>query len=107
LHVVRPSLEDRIEYHKAMRVGKIDWPFTIQAYAAMTLDVRAQQIIDELISPTGALSVKAAVEADRTLGGLADDLIVQSVGGPLEFARENGASVWGCEFSVLVVTQTT
>lgn len=41
--------------------------------------VEAQQNMDEWLDPTGATSVKALVQADRTLGGLVDDLRVVSV----------------------------
>ena len=41
--------------------------------------VEAQQNMDSWLDPSGATSVKALVQADRTLGGLVDDLRVTSV----------------------------
>ena len=39
----------------------------------------AQAQLDEWLAPSGATSVKAALEAERTLGGKVDDLYVVSV----------------------------
>ena len=41
--------------------------------------VEAQKNMDSWLDPSGATSVKALVQADRTLGGLCDDLRVTSV----------------------------
>lgn len=51
--------------------------------------VEAQQNMDSWLDPTGSTSVKALIEADRTLGGLVDDLRVTSVRGHLRLSSED------------------
>lgn len=58
-------------------VGHHDWTFTVQAFVALNSDIGAQIMLDEMCATTGARSVKALLEADRTLGGLVDSLTVR------------------------------
>lgn len=53
--------------------------FVIEACFSGTSDIGSQQLLDALLAPTGATSLKAAVEADRTLTSrLLDDGTVQT-----------------------------
>src|ERR1044072_8938710 len=61
-------LPPSIDFDFAMHRGQDVWTFTVQGYVPLTSDVAAQQLLDELIAPTGGM--KDALEADRTLGGL-------------------------------------
>jgi len=70
-----------VEYDRGMHRGLDILTFTVEAFVAMGLDVGAQQRIDGMLSPTGTLSVKTAVESDRTLGGLVSDTWVERVSG--------------------------
>lgn len=70
-----------IEYDRSMHRGLDILTFTVEAFVAMGLDKGAQMKIDSFISPTGTSSVKAAIEADKTLGGIVDDTWVERVGG--------------------------
>jgi hypothetical protein len=65
-----------IQYDAAMRRGHDDITFTVQAFVAYAADIGAQKNLDVLLAPSGEKSVKAALEADLTLGGLVDDLTV-------------------------------
>jgi hypothetical protein len=52
--------------------------FTITIVVYRQSERVAQEELDKYTAFSGAQSVRAAIEADRTLGGVADDLIVGS-----------------------------
>ena len=100
---VRPATAEGIEYHRAFANGLENWTFTVQAFFASGIsDIGAQQKLDELLASTGATSVKAALETDKTLGGLVKDLIVQTCTGYLEYGRPDGTTALGCDWTVVV-----
>ena len=55
--------------------GLSEWTFVVQAFVNFGSDVGAQVLLDEMITD-GATSVKALLEADKTLGGLVQTLRV-------------------------------
>ncbi len=72
--IVRPS---GMDYHESLS-GKCALTFDVLLLAAPIqpgLD-RAQKALDGYLDDSGPTSVKAAIEADGTLGGVADDLVV-------------------------------
>ena len=77
IHVI-PS---EIAYDRAMHRGLDEVTMTVQAFVALGLDMGAQMLLDELLAPSGATSVKAAIEADRTLGGVVQDVWVSAMNG--------------------------
>ena len=101
---VRPATDEAIEYHRAMGNGVENVHMTVQAYFGTSGDIAAQERLDDLLASTGTKSVKAAIESDRTLGGAADDLVVQSCSGYQEYARPDGTTAFGAQWNVLVLT---
>lgn len=99
---VRPDPSAGIEYHGAMRNGLEFWHMLVQAQVGLLSDIGAQQKLDEMLATSGATSVKAALESDRTLGGVAADLKVDRCSGYQEFGRQDGSTVLGCDWSVTV-----
>lgn len=74
---------DSIEYHTAMQNGLNTLQFTVSVIVGRAAEREAQRRLDAYISPSGASSVKAGVESDRTLSGECQDLVctgVNSVG---------------------------
>jgi hypothetical protein len=67
-------------YHRTFGapLGISEYEFTVQAYVAFTTDIGAQELLDQFLGDEGELSVAVAIESDKTLGGNADDLMVQS-----------------------------
>jgi hypothetical protein len=63
----------------AMNRGLDEVDFIVQAFVAHTGDQGSQSYLDDLRDPTGDRSIKAAVESDLTLGGVAEDLRVVSL----------------------------
>ena len=69
----------------------------------------SQKDMDDWLDPTGSSSVKALLEADRTLGGKVDDLFVQSVSAPRRLAtpdKPNGQLLMA-EWTVSLIVTTT
>jgi hypothetical protein len=115
---VKPDPGDLIEYHQAMRDGLEHWHLVVEAYVGSGSDIGAQQKLDKLVESSGASSVKAAIEADKTLtkrmllpngavvtgqAAVAQDLKVGDAHGYAEYATPDGSSsVLGCKWNVTV-----
>jgi hypothetical protein len=80
-------------------VGSDDLAFRVLVLVASADDPLAQDTLDDYLDGSGATAVKAAVEADPTLGGTVDYAVVEGVGdyGRHEFG---GTSYWGAAFTV-------
>jgi len=69
-----------VTYHVTMGMGnaltQYDW--TIFVVTGRWVDRVAHKRLDDFLSPTGASSIRAAIEGDLTLGGSCQDLIVGS-----------------------------
>ena len=74
--VVNPS---NIEYDLNAQRGLTRFVFTVSVFVVKADDRSAQKRIDPFVGVSGPQSVKAALESDRTLGGVVDTLRVQSV----------------------------
>jgi hypothetical protein len=75
-----PTLEE-IRYHAtAMGTGGVEMDFTINLILSRQSERVAQDEIDKYTAFTGTQSVRAAIEGDRTLGGVVDDCVVRQAG---------------------------
>lgn len=75
--------------------------FRVQAFIGLTTDIGAQTTLDQYLAGSGALSVKAALEADKTLGGAAfDTRVVSSTG--LQQYTGGQAPLLMCEWTVSI-----
>lgn len=81
-------LPPEVEFDLTMQRGYDTWRFTVQGFIALTSDIGAQQLLDELIEPAGGM--KATLEADNTLGGLVASLRVESSGPPRQVEAAAG-----------------
>jgi hypothetical protein len=84
--------------------GDTQWNLVIRGYVSTTLDLTSQQRLDRWLATEGDYSVKAAIEADPTLGGLADWTLVRRSNGSTLFKLSNTVSVFGTDFQVQVQT---
>ena len=75
--VAFPVIES-IEYHQAMGGGHVQMRFNVFVIIGRYLDRVAHANLDAYLSYDGASSIRAALEGDRTLGGVAQTLIVDS-----------------------------
>ena len=65
-----------VQYDQAMHRGLDEWVFIVQGFVAFSTDIGSQVLLDQMCAPTGSNSVKAALEADKTLGGVVQSLHV-------------------------------
>ena len=94
---------EEVEFDGAMGRGADTWRFTLQAFVGLVSDQGAQKRLDLMLAPSGATSIKAAVETDRTLGGLEVDARVVSASGYRVYVQADGNPVLGCEWSCTVI----
>ena len=92
-----------IKYDLAMQRGLDKWAFTVRVYVGYTADIGAQKLLDQYIDPTGPLSVKTLLEADRELGGVCDHVQVTECSGYRVYTpTHSGQATLGCEWTVEV-----
>lgn len=68
-----------IEYHKAFKNGFSTYNFVVSVFVTRVSERTAQASLDAYCAPTGASSIKSAIESDRTLSGRCFDLIVSDM----------------------------
>lgn len=72
-----PTLVDEVDYHLTMRVASVaQFSITAMLYIPRADSESDRMALFPYIVPTGASSILAALEADKTLGGAAKDLVV-------------------------------
>jgi hypothetical protein len=69
---------EEITYHGAMGSGNVVNQFTVTVVVQRSSERAAQDKLDGFVAYDGAQSVRRAIEADRTLGGIVQDLICTS-----------------------------
>ena len=72
-----PTL-NRIEYHKAFGGGDVVMDWTVNVIVGRYVDRNAFETLDGFLSYSGVTSVRAAIEADKTLGGVCQTLVLPS-----------------------------
>lgn len=68
-----------VAYHRAMRGGSSEWKYVISLVAGRMGDRAAQRTLDSWMSWDGPQSIRAAIEADRTLTGNCQSLIIEDM----------------------------
>ena len=72
-----PTL-NRIEYHRAFQGGDVVMDWTVNVIVGRYVDRNAFATLDGFLSYSGATSIRAAIEADKTLGGVCQTLVLPS-----------------------------
>jgi hypothetical protein len=99
--IVQPN---SIEYDRTFRRGLDQYSFTVTVIVGRASERSAQRLLDVYCSGTGSSSVKTAIESNRTLTGLIQDLRVTAM-------RNYGTISLGdvtylaAEFDLIVYTQ--
>jgi len=96
------GMPSSVRYDFAFRTPVSRYLFPIRVLAGRVAEGEGQDLVDDLASPDGALSVRAAIDGDPTLGGAAHSTrIVEARDfGVYEVA---GVPYIGCEFEVEVI----
>lgn len=95
-----PMLES-ITYNGAMGGGLIIHTFTVSVVVGRAAERSAQNALDGYLSYAGVSSVRAAIEADRTLGGVVQNLIVETASN-ISTLDANDATYLMVDFRVVV-----
>jgi hypothetical protein len=88
----------QVDYDQTFGRGHDDWNATIRVTVGDVSDVGAQKLLRQFRDPAGAVSIKRAIEADRSLGGLVQGLRVTGVSPMRQFRRPDGSTQLGCDF---------
>lgn len=91
-----------VDYDQAFQHGLHVWTMYIRVYVSAVSDRGSATLLDAYLAPDGASSVKAAVEADTTLGGLVQDLHCATAAGEQAYALEGMPALLGSEWTVTV-----
>lgn len=75
-----PALQS-ITFHRASAGGAAVHEFTVTVVVGSASERTAQSRLDGFLSYGGSSSIRAAIEADPTLGGVAQTCVVESAGG--------------------------
>jgi hypothetical protein len=94
---------ENVDYLLAMR-GLNRFTMIVQAFSGSPDQQAAQENLDAWIAPTGANSVKAAIEADISLGGVVEAATVTRSSGYRVYDFPNqGGRMLGTEFFIDIV----
>ena len=102
--VIPPAADIRrgtVDYDRALEGGVHFWVMFVRVFVAGITDKGAQAQLDAYLDPDGSSSVKAAIESDRQLGGLVDDLHVSNATGEQTYTM-GGSQMIGSEWTVNV-----
>jgi len=93
-----------VDYNTTMQGGTYRWELVLTGLASLgSTDVGAQKILDRWLARTGPSSVRAAIESDRTLGGVVQEVEVPSASGYRIYQRDgSGGVALGAEWTVIV-----
>jgi len=92
---------DTVTYHNAFAGGDPIYSFTDMVLVARTSERTAQSKLDAYVSWDGSASIRAAIEADKTLGGVVQTLIVEDTSN-IQVVQVNDVTYLGVDFSVVV-----
>lgn len=90
-----------ITFDLSMGRGLDQLDFTVRVYASRATDRAGQKSLFSYLSGSGAKSVKAAINGDRTLGGVAADTHVSAVSN-IGVYEAGGTDYYGADFTVTV-----
>lgn len=90
------------EYRSSFRRGIFAITPTVTIFTSAATDRAGQWALMDYMNPTGSKSIPAAIEADKTLGGLVDDCIVDNFT-PLGLEQVGALGYYGGVFSLRVI----
>lgn len=94
-----------VEYDQSMSRGFDLWRLTVRCCVSYAADIAAQKRLDSFVKSSGASSVKQALEADQTLGGVAYTVHVTELSRYAPFqSRQTTSTYLGAEWTVEINT---
>lgn len=96
--------EIEVSFDKTFGRGSDELMAKVRVYASRADVESGTDLLDDYLAGSGPSSVKAAIEADRTLGGAADTLRVEKADGYGAYAVA-GTDYLGVEFTIRIWTK--
>lgn len=90
-----------VTYHRAMRGGLSEWQYLVAVVSGRMGDRSAQRLLDGWMAYDGNQSIRAAIEADPTLNGICQTLLVADMVSVRPLSQGD-AEYLSCEFNVTV-----
>lgn len=90
-----------IDYHGSFASGDIQHTFTIYLILRRASERAGLEAMENYMSNDGAMSIRTALEADQTLGGVVDTSVLKSSGPPASIAI-GGVPYISVPFTVIV-----
>lgn len=91
----------QVNYHRAFQGGDVEMTFNVHVIAGRWTDRTAFALLDDFLSYSGAKSIRACLEGDKTLGGVVQTLVVTS-GADITSISEGGAEFLEIQMTVTV-----
>ena len=95
-------IPERVTYDEAYARGLVVYTFIVQVVVGKVSERSAQNRLDGFVNPTGATSIKTAVENDKTLGGVVFDSRVTEMT-TYTVVQIGDIAYLSCEFRVTVL----
>lgn len=95
------------EYDETLGRGWDRWRFRARLVVAPTTDHSAERKLDSFFASSGVSSIKAALEADQTLGGRASTVRVARVGPAPQVVTLGQQEYIGCDIEIEVMARGT
>lgn len=95
-------IPERVTYDEAYAKGLVVYTFIVQVVVGKVSERSAQNRLDGFVNPTGATSIKAAIEADKSLGGVVFDSRVTEMT-TYTVVQIGDIAYLSCEFRVTVL----
>lgn len=87
--------EPLLEFDQSMGRGLDLWHLVVEVFVAAATDRGAEARLDTYLAGSGATSIKTAIESDRTLGGVCDDLRCTHIDGVGDYQLGERGAVLG------------
>ena len=95
-------IPERVTYDEAYARGLVVYTFIVQLVVGKVSERTAQTKLDGFVNPTGSTSIKAAIEADKSLGGVVFDSRVTEMT-TYTVVQIGDIAYLSCEFRVTVL----
>lgn len=92
---------NQVDYHRAFQGGNVTMNWTIHVIVGRWTDRTAFAALDQYLSYDGAKSIRACLEADKTLGGVCQTLVLTS-GADVTSVGEGGAEFLEVQMTLTV-----
>jgi hypothetical protein len=95
-------IPERVTYDEAYARGLVVYTFIVQVVVGKVSERSAQNRLDGFVNSSGATSIKAAIEADKSLGGVVFDSRVTEMTS-YTVVQIGDIAYLSCEFRVTVL----